>query len=283
MLLYLSGDTMFDDVIYKVFKTTNYTYKKLDKGVSNQNYLLIVHDSKYIVRVPYLDNNHIFNREQEAHILPLVQDLDVPNIYFDSTTGIKITTCIDGVYEFDICPYQDKIERAATLLKKLHAKPCVDFSFHPIETMYTYANKIKEPLFDLSTYLKIIDTVKSLSTTQVLCHNDVVAGNLLFGEDRDYLIDYEYAATNDPLFDVMSFISENQITDPTLRQRFYNTYFDNYNETTLYKLNVWEAFHNILWCYWAMMMFETRQESIYQKIATDKYQALQCMDQDLFK
>ena len=37
-----------------------------------------------------------------------------------------------------------------------------------------------------------------------------VDGNILFTKENVYLIDYEYAADNDPLFDVMSFLSEKQ-------------------------------------------------------------------------
>ena len=99
-------------------------------------------------------------------------------------------------------------------------------------------------------------------------------GNILFTKDKTYLIDYEYAANNDPLFDVMSFLSENQIEDPALRARFYAVYFDEMNATVRRQLDIWENFQNLLWCCWAMMMWESRHESIYRAIARDKYEAL---------
>lgn len=268
---------MLDTIIKHIFKTTTYKLKKLNKGITNQNYSLIVHDQTYIVRVPYPDNTHVFARSQEAKVLEMVTELDVPTIYFDLNTGIKITKYIPNLYEYAQCPYEDKIERCARLLKKLHKKPAPSFAFHPIETLYKYKQKVEHPSFDLTPYEHVIEQVKHLQHRQVLCHNDVVSGNLLFGQQKDYLIDYEYAASNDALFDVMSFISENDIYDPMLRQRFYAVYFDVLTPAILHDLSLWEAFHNLLWCYWAMMLYERRQDPIYQQIAEAKYTALKKM------
>jgi len=268
---------MIDSIILKVFKQKNYTLTKLDKGISNQNYLLEVNQNKYIVRLPYQDNNHIFKRTHEAQILKDVTDLDVTTVFFDENTGIKITKYVEDLYEYKDCPYLDKIERSAYLIKQLHTKAVPTFSFHPVQTLETYKAKVKHPIYDLSAYEHVINQIKHLNHKQVLCHNDLVSGNLLFGKEKDYLIDYEYAASNDALFDVMSFISENQIDDSHLRERFYQVYFETIDDKLRHDLFLWEAFHNILWCYWAMMLAESRKEVIYKKIATSKYHALKKM------
>lgn len=120
--------------------------------------------------------------------------------------------------------------------------------------------------------------IADLNQHQVLCHNDLVSGNLLFSKERLYLIDYEYAAMNDPLFDVISFLSENQIFDKELRQRFYLAYFNTQPDGLLLnQLKEWEIFEDVLWCTWAMMMAESRHEQVYLDIAEDKYQALHAL------
>ncbi|OCN04553.1 hypothetical protein A4S06_02765 [Erysipelotrichaceae bacterium MTC7] len=263
------------ELLENIFPNKNISIEKLDKGISNHNYLVKVDSETYVMRVPFLDKGHVFSREHEAMVNTMVSDLDVPCMYFDPKTGIKITKYISSLYEYEECPYPDKIERAAHLVKALHQKPAPDFPFDPVATLRKYQAMLKHPIYDLSNYQDIVEKVKSLNHQQVLCHNDLVSGNLLFGNDRDYLIDYEYAAANDALFDVMSFLSENNITDETLRQRFYNVYFDEMSETLYHDLALWEDFHNLLWCTWAMMLYETRNESIYKEIATMKYQALQ--------
>ena len=188
-------------------------------------------------------------------------------IYFDEISGIKITKYIEDVFEYETCPYEDKIERCAQLMKKLHTLSAPNFPFEPFKTLETYRSLVKKPLFDLSIYEESIKEVQSFKNKDVLCHNDFVSGNILYGKDRDYLIDYEYAAANDPLFDVMSFLSENQIFDKDLRMRFYNVYFEEINEEIMHQLYLWEMFQNVLWCNWAMMMYESRKENIYKEIA----------------
>ncbi|MDH6365894.1 MULTISPECIES: phosphotransferase [unclassified Breznakia] len=261
-------------LLEKLFPTKEIHIEVLDKGISNQNYLVRVEHSTYVMRVPFPDQGHVFSRLHEAEINDCVRDLDVPCIYFDPKTGIKLTNYIPDLAEYEECTAENKIERAALLVKALHQKPAPDFDFDPIATLKTYQKMLQTPIYDLTDYQYIVDKVKNIKHTKVLCHNDLVSGNLLFGNDRDYLIDYEYAAANDALFDVMSFLSENNITDPTLRQRFYDVYFDEINEDIMNSLSIWENFHNLLWCTWAMMLYEKRHESIYKEIAKMKYDAL---------
>lgn len=271
---------MIETIIKQLFHTNTYTLTKLDKGLTNHNYLLCVKNEKYIVRIPQKDNSHLFNRKNEKIVHDLVRDLDVECIYFNEENGIKITKYIDHLYEFEECPYEDKVERCALLMKKLHTLPPVDFHFNPFQTLQNYKEHVKKPLYDLSKYEKEIEKVKTFKNKDVLCHNDFVSGNILYGKDRDYLIDYEYGASNDPLFDVISFLSENQIFDKTLRERFYHVYFDTLTHKTREQLYLWEMFQNVLWCYWAMMMYEARWENIYKEIAQDKYNALIKMKKD---
>lgn len=270
---------MLKRIIKQVFDCDTYTIQKMDKGLTNHNYLLTIENKQYVVRMPRSDSEHMINRKHEYEVSKIVRDLDVKTIYFDKESGIKISEYVDHLYEFDTCPYEDKIERCAKLLKKLHALPNVAFPFDPFATLKNYQAHVKDPYYDLSFFEAQIQKVKQFNNPHVLCHNDLVAGNILYGEKRDYLIDYEYAGSNDPLFDVISFLSENQIFDENLRERFYAAYFTHLDDATREQLYLWEVFQNVLWCYWAMMMEESRNEAIYKQIAKDKYEALLRMKQ----
>lgn len=265
---------MFKKEIETFFKTKEYTIKKFDKGLTNHNYLLDVEGNTYVVRVPLEDSEHIINRKQEKVVQQLCTSLDVDTIYFNEDSGVKITKYVPHLYEYEECPYEDKIERCARLMKHLHSIESVPFSFHPFETLINYKKHVAKPLYDIARFEQEAQRIKTFDHKEVLCHNDWVSGNILFGEIRDYLIDYEYGASNDPMFDVTSFLSENQIFDETLRERFYKEYFGTLDEETREKLRLWEVFQNVLWCYWAMMMYESRNEDIYAQIAKDKYNAL---------
>lgn len=264
-------------IIQNLFPNTEYTLEKTDLGLTNINYILTTPTQKYMVRFPYSDELKIVDFQHEYEAIKITKDynLDVPIFYYDKKTGIKITYYIEDTYTYQTCPFTDKIERVAHLMKKFHTiNKTSPYDFNPLIRYKQYKQQIKNPIYDLSFAEGIIDKIKKIATSTTLCHNDWVDGNILFTENKTYLIDYEYAGNNDPLFDVMSFLTENNINDTILRNRFYSIYFDSFDETTKNKLELWETFHHLLWCNWAMMMYESRNKTIYKEIAKEKYLAL---------
>lgn len=259
------------------FKTTEFELVETDKGLTNKNYLLTMNQQRYMVRVPYEDAHHIVERSHEGMAMELIKghDFDCETFYYDEHSGIKISYYLSEVSEYQECTDPQKIEKVAHLLKRFHALDLQSpESFKPYERYLKYKSNVKYPLYDLSQYEAQMQETCDLNVHQCLCHNDLVSGNLLFDQTKTYLIDYEYAANNDPLFDVISFLSENDIFDSSLRARFYQIYFDELTDAIKKRLLDWEIFQDVLWCTWAMMMVESRQESIYHKIAKSKYEAL---------
>lgn len=269
---------MIQQIIQDIFHTDIYQVTKLDKGLTNDNYLLVVNQKQYVLRIPGHDSDHIINRRHEKAAIDLIknQNIDAPLIYYNEKSGIKITEFIPNCQEFEECQDQNKVIKVAHLLRKFHALKLVsDYSFDPLRQLENYRQHVTAPIYDLSKYEKVIEEVQKLKFIPQLCHNDLVSGNLLFHDETLSIIDFEYAANNDPYFDLISFLSENQIFDHDLREQFYQAYFQSeITDEMRSHLQIWETFQNVLWCYWAMMMAESRNEQIYQDIAKDKYEAL---------
>ncbi|MEG0743290.1 MAG: choline kinase family protein [Erysipelotrichaceae bacterium] len=265
-----------EHILHDLFKNESYCLQESGKGLTNHNLLCTVHDQQYMIRIPHEDSEHIVDRHHEAKALALIKDknLDVEEIYFNEENGIRITKYHNDLLEYETCNDSNKVEKVAHLMRKLHdLQATIGESFDPIKRLEQYSTHIKQPIYDCTPFKVVIEQVRNMKHHEILCHNDWVSGNILFSKDQTYLIDYEYAADNDPLFDVMSFFSENQILDETLRNRFYKIYFE--NETIPYQaLTIWENFQNLLWCTWAMMMYEARSDIVYKEIATWKYAAL---------
>lgn len=265
------------DFMDSLFFESNIKVTDLKKGLTNQNFLLELHGERYVLRVPRDDAHHIVNRHHETLALQAIKDagIDVDVIYYDEASGYKVTRYLDEALTYKECSLEHKIELTAALMKKFHGlQVTIGESFNPLQRLKEYQKRISTPLYDLQEFAWIESSISHLQHPQTLCHNDWVDGNVLFVRDKVYLIDYEYAADNDPLFDVMSFLTENQINDPALRQRFYDVYFEHYDDAVLRDLHLWEDFHNYLWCHWAMMMYESRNEEVYREIAKDKVEAL---------
>jgi len=267
-----------DALIKSFFKIDTYTQEKLNKGLTNDNYLITIDHQRFILRVPKSDSAQIVNFAHEAKALGLAKqaDLDVNTLYYDPRSGIKITHYVDDLKTFNEYTGSDKLIRTAQLMKRLHAlRTTIGYDFDPISRYRQYRSYVKKPLITQQKAQTIIDEVEKLRFTATLCHNDWVAGNIGFTQHKDFLIDYEYAGDNDPFFDVMSFITENDIA-PKDRQSFYDAYFDHpLSSEERHHLDVYEDFHNLLWCTWAVMMSESRNDPIYALIAQQKLKQLE--------
>ncbi|MFV0379609.1 MAG: phosphotransferase [Anaerorhabdus sp.] len=251
---------------------------KTDLGLTNTIYTATINNQKVALREVTTNLASLaFTNEAKALSLVKPLNLDAIEIYYNETNRLRITKWIDNAIEFkDFKDKKDAIKRAALLLKKLHsAKLVSNVVFDGVLLLKEYQENIDLELFDLSQFDDVIKKYQSVNNEKILCHNDLVSGNILFTEEKDYLIDYEYSKDNDPLFDVMSFLTENQITDPELREIFFQNYFDaELSNKKKIELDIFENFHNLLWCSWANMMYDKHHKDIYKEIATDKYQAL---------
>ena len=261
-----------EKTIKKIFNEAPVSYTYIKTGLTNDNYIVTLNNKKVVLRLPRSENEGLFNYEHEAHVLDLIQHLNLePNLlYYNKNTGVKCSEYIENVSVFE----EKYVKRAAKLIKTLHqAKLESGEVFDVKEMFHLFKSRIQSPLYDTHFAHHYIDEVKI--ENPILCHNDLVKGNLLFSDKKDYLIDFEYAKDNDPFFDIMSFITENDITDTALREVFYQTYFE--RDLTLEerkKLHHYEIVHHVLWCEWAMMMYDLHKEDIYHEIASLKYKRL---------
>lgn len=272
---YKLGDIMEIKQFLNEYFNDDVSYEYSGLGLSNHNYYVTHNNEKYMVRIPNPLTSEIKNRTSEKQALEYTRDCSfslVP-LYYNENTGILVTQYINDAQTYGACSLSNKVAMVAKTLKELHKiDHLLDEYFDPIKKYNEFANLVKEPLFDTSEYQHILSDLPKPSK-YCICHNDVVDGNLMFKGNHLYLIDFEYAANNDPLFDIMSFFSENQIMDEEIREQFYSEYFE--DQPIPYKeLKQWENYQNLLWCTWAMMMWELHHEEVYKEIATWKFKYL---------
>lgn len=249
--------------------------KKYNKGLTNDNYLLDIDHTRYMLRYPKNDTMHLFNRDQEKQILKHLENksFTFPLFYYDN--GVQLIKYYDDLVNFEDYTQNDKIEKVSQLMKLLHQEQ-VDpsLAFNPLDQIYKYYANIENKPFNLDEYQELFDTYNKHSFTPVLCHNDWVEGNICYLNESVYLIDFEYAGMNDPLFDIMSFVTENNLSNEEISE-FVNLMFDEkVNEEKLKTLAMYRDINNLLWALWALMMYEFRNEEIYNQIYKDKRKAL---------
>ncbi|MFV0255810.1 MAG: phosphotransferase [Erysipelotrichaceae bacterium] len=249
--------------------------EKLTLGLTNDNYLLVSQEKKYFIRVPDKNIEHHFDRTLEKNILDQLQDIDIPYLYFDCLSGIKITPFFSSLKTYQEENNPQKHVLVAKLLKQLHHRQIkchIDFNVRA--KVKAFKKDIKDFIFDLSAYDYLLDYYDNYQSNKTLCHNDLVDGNLVFINHKLAIIDYEYAGNNYPIFDLTSFITENNIFDSKIKKEFYQTYFGQLDNKLLEEIANFEKLHHYLWCHWAMMMYQIKKDNLYYQIALDKYQQL---------
>lgn len=247
--------------------------KKLPVGLTNDNYLVLINNSQYIVRVPINDLN-IFNRNNEKRVLAELKNSSytIPVLYY--ADGIQISKYEPNLINYEHYNKLNKLDDVAYLMKSLHAeKTNITHTFNPIKQVQLYYKHANTKL-KLEDYDWLFQQYANHTFTPVLCHNDWVDGNICFIDKQPYLIDFEYAALNDPLFDVMSFITENDLSNEHKKEFTHLMLGDNIDNKTLKILEMYRDLNNLIWYLWAVMMHDARQQPIYETIANSKLKEL---------
>ncbi len=245
-------------------------------GISNRNYLI---NGKKVLRVKGAFSDPFYSSSTEHEVESKIAHLDLAPrlLVFDEPSGTKIAEFIEEKVSFvDPHPTEYQLEQVALILKKLHTSGIrVTNKFSMFDRLEAYK---KESFARINPIVEssIIAAAKQHFDTKhlVLCHNDVVRGNILFAGDKVYLIDYEYACMNDPVFDLVSFLSENNIEDRKSVFYFLSKYYGNEAMIPVEKISAFYHFLDLLWFYWAGMMQRHCPNPIFAKIADIKHQRL---------
>lgn len=265
-------------MIDKIKKALPYNISKItktDMGLTNDNYLLEIDNDSYILRYPLKDVSSLFNSNQEAEVLEKIKGLDftLPIKYYKD--GIQLVKFEKDLKTFDDYQGDNKIKAVADLMTKFQeSNLSVSFTFDPLKQIMLYKKHTKNIKINLDDYSDLFERLKNHKFIPKLCHNDWVAGNICFINNKTYLIDYEYAGNNDPLFDVMSFLTENDLSNRERVEFLAYMFKDGISEKDYQTLIMYRDINNILWYLWAEMMYEFRGEAIYAEIADIKLSQL---------
>jgi thiamine kinase-like enzyme len=246
-------------------------------GFSNNNFL--INDSS-VMRIPKENKDETISNANELNNYNLIAPLNLSEkiIYFDIQTGIKISKFIHQSNPYDLSPTNDQLTLIAKTLKKLHnSKINTKVGYQPFLKLNVYKKSLDISERIDSRYEKLI--IQEISkifgkSPMVLCHNDLVKGNMLFTYNKLFLIDWEYGAMNNPYFDLASVITENDLSNDQ-EAFFLQKYFGSkYNNLIKKRVDLFGKFQDILFYYRAKYMLNRRHLQIYKTIGDEKYQRI---------
>lgn len=184
--------------------------KRLLGGMSHLTYQIAVDGTFYTYRIIGEGGNLFVDRKLEYENIKRIEPLKLNNetVWFDVETGEKAARYVPGTIlsEVEVEPY---LETVASALKTLHASnldPAPDYGL--IERLNRYESYTTARTDD---YMHLKDKwverylSKHRHRPKVFCHNDAQRSNMVIGEDRFYLLDWEYAGKNEFYYDIASF------------------------------------------------------------------------------
>lgn len=195
---------------------TNITVLK--KGMTNRSFLFSIKNKKYIMRIPGEGTEQLINRKQEEEVYKAINKKNICDdvIYINRNNGYKISEFLENAR---VCnPKSEKdIKECMTMLRKFHELDLkVEHEFDIFKQIEFYESLWKGTPSIYKDYLEIKKKIFSLKLfidshieKKVLTHIDAVPDNFLFlkkkGKEEIRLIDWEYAAMQDPHLDIAMF------------------------------------------------------------------------------
>lgn len=192
-------------------------------GLTNVNHLVEVGRDRYVLRIPGQGTSEYINRvdEEVAAKSAAAAGVNADVVFFDASDGLMVTRFIDGAATMNAERFRDlgAVARAAEAFRHLHthAAPfATDFTLFPMIDEYKalLASKnatLPEGYDDVQRHAEAMRVaLEATPVALVPSHCDPLCENFLDTGERMYIIDYEYAGNNDPMWDLGDLSVEGQ-------------------------------------------------------------------------
>ena len=196
---------------------------RIDGGITNQNFLVEDGIKKYFVRVGKDIPEHLVYRSNEIIASKVASSLQIsPKVIFNND-DLQVIDFVNGS-TLDEKGIKENINSIISLIKKVHfdmpknlyGQSMIFWVFHVIRHYSKFIEENKSKYISmLAELLKKSDLIeKNSSPFQIVfAHNDLLPANFIKGDKQIWLIDWEYAGYNTPLFDLGGLSSNNNFSE----------------------------------------------------------------------
>ena len=195
----------------------------LDGGMTNLNFKVSDADGQYVVRLGDDDPVHLISRANEfaASVAAFRVGVSPEPVYRED--GVLVVRFIDGrVYGEEDVRVGANLERIVEALARFHREvpryfDGVTVMFWVFQVLRHYRNLLERGdsahLERLPELMRISEALEAAvgPVEIVFGHNDLLAANFIDDGERIWLIDFDYAGFNSPLFDLANLASNNEL------------------------------------------------------------------------
>lgn len=242
--------------------------KKIERlgGMTNRTYHLFVEGHEdVVVRLPGAGTETLINRADEEVSTKLANALgiDAPLYYFDEQ-GAKVSHYIQNAHTMAAKDMRKPkhIKHISQILSTLHTSgEDTSVPFEVFDMALQYENIILDngvSLYD--DYEKIKRKVMRIKTKvnsicgepRVPCHNDPLCANWIIGEGRMFLVDWEYAGMNDPMWDLADVSIESVYTEKEDALLLKHYFGREVNSIEMLSFTANKIYLDYLWTLWGL-------------------------------
>ena len=199
-------------------------------GLTNVNHLVAVGDDRYVLRIPGEGTSEYINRvdEEVAARSAAAAGVNAEVVFFDPSDGLMVTRFVDGAATMNAELFKDldAVARAGHAFRQLHTT-AAPFAHRlhavPDDRRVQVAAGVegrdaarrlrRRPATGRGRARRARGRARPLAP----CHCDPLCENFLDTGERMFIIDYEYAGNNDPMWDLGDLSVEGGFGDRTGR------------------------------------------------------------------
>ena len=196
----------------------------LSGGMTNHNFKVLDGDQAYVVRIGSDDPVHLISRRNEAATSQAAYEAGVSPELIYQEPGVLVIRYIEGkvFQEIDVAN-NDNLPRIIELLQHFHHQ--TPKHFHEVPVMFWVFQVLRHYQYLLRTgnslhrdHLPVLSDIaagleRSVGSVDIVFgHNDLLAANFIDDGQKLWLIDFDYAGFNSPLFDLSNLASNNELS-----------------------------------------------------------------------
>lgn len=224
-------------------------HKRLGDGPTNETWLVSHARERYVLRlIKPLAATMTLSLQQELHIVKAAgrYNLAAPIVAACTRRGFVLSRYLQGTtWTANDMQDQKQLGRLALTLHRLHGLECEARPFNLPAVVNNYAQLSRDPHADTWVENILSELEAIASRTPVVCHNDVTAANVI-DDGQLHLIDWEFAALGDPLFDLAVVVAHYEL-DAKTTQYFLDAYPGGSDANAYADLIRWcEVYKNLL-------------------------------------
>ena len=235
-------------------------------GLTNVNHLVSIGNDRYVLRIPGEGTGEYIKRvdEEVAARSAAAAGVNAEVIFFDASDGLMVTRFIDGAATMTAKRFRDldAVARAGHAFRQLHttAAPfATDFKLFPMVDEYKALLASKGATLpagydDVQRRAEVVRAaLEATLAALVPSHCDPLCENFLDTGTQMFVIDYEYAGNNDPMWDLGDLSVEGEF-GPEQDDALLHAYFggeppaDQRGRMVAYK-----ALCDLLWTLWGVI------------------------------